>query len=116
MTPHDDQTREVRRDDGELIGVVRLTATGLWTPCAVFGLPLAEARAEEAATQYILDHGLGYLAERWEVREGDTWVTAQIIEARPREVTVSFTDYGHPRLFNSRRTLQDPLPEQLRLA
>lgn len=83
MTQQHGETAEVRRDDGELIGMLRQVADGGWVPCAVFGLPLATPRSAEAARGFLLDHGLGYLADRWEAREGGEWVTVQIVEARP---------------------------------
>lgn len=113
LTAQGDRTREVYREDGELIGLLRESGD-LWIPCAVFGSALASPRGERAAEEFLLDHGLGYLADRWQLREGDDWVTVQIVEARPLEVTVSYADYGHPALFNSRKTLRDPGPAELR--
>lgn len=115
MSEHAGRAGEVYRDDGELIGQLRESEPGLWVPCAVFGSPLATPRSRAAAEAFLLGNVLGYLAERWEAREGEDWVTVRIVEARPGEVTVSYADYGRPDLFNSRRTLTQPSPSELRM-
>lgn len=103
----------VHRDDGELIGLIEPRG-GLWVPCTVFGYPLAGPVPREQAEEELHSHGLGYLADRWEVHEDGAWITAEIVEAKPYEVTLSFVDYGHPELFNLRRSLIAPTPGELR--
>lgn len=105
----------VLRDDGELIGFIT-QQDERWVPCAVFGLPLGEPDSREHAEDVLHGHGLSYLADRWEVREHGEWITVTLIEATPEQVTVSYADYGHPEMFNTRRTITTPTPEELRRA
>ncbi|MDZ7913464.1 MAG: hypothetical protein U5O16_16765 [Rhodococcus sp. (in: high G+C Gram-positive bacteria)] len=104
-----------RDDDGELIGLLKGNAAGLFSPCTLFGYPLTEATAHETATEYLTNYGLSYLAQSWEFRDGDQWLTAQIIEATPSAVIVRLIDYGSPDTYGSLRTLHPPSIEHIRL-
>lgn len=104
-----------RDDDGELVGVLIENAPGLFEPCTLFGYPLTEATTHDAATEYLTNHGLGYLAQNWELRVGDQWLTAQIVEANPSTVIVRLIDYGSPDTYGSQRALQTTSIQQLRL-
>ncbi|WP_256839376.1 hypothetical protein [Ornithinimicrobium faecis] len=113
----------VHRDDGELIGFVAQDATG-WRPLTVFGHPIAAARGQESA----LDRdsaedrlhavGMSYLAEKWEVRDGADWISAQLVEASPAGVTVQLVDFfDHADRYGERQRLTAPVEEdRLRLA
>ncbi|QIM16749.1 hypothetical protein G7067_10575 [Leucobacter insecticola] len=103
----------VLRDAGELLGFLQ-PFDDAWTPCTVFGIPIASPRSRAAAEAVLRAHGLSYLADRWEVFQDGAWITVTLVEAKPGEVTVQYADYGHPELFNTRLTLTAPTPEQLR--
>ena len=61
--------------------------------------------------------GLSYLAERWELREGQDWVSVQLVEASPNTVTVQLIDFfGHPDRYGERHMLTVPVEDRLRLA
>lgn len=75
-----------RDDDGELLGFVEPGADGGWRALAVFGAELAVVDDRGAAEAVVGSIGLAVLADRWWLREGDSWVPAVIQEAGPERV------------------------------
>lgn len=106
----------VRREDGELIGFVAEGDVG-WQPLTVFGHPIDVAGDRGDAEARLHAVGMSYLAERWELREGQEWVSVQLVEASPSAVTVQLVDFfGHPDRYGERHTLTVPVGDRLRLA
>jgi len=105
----------VHREDGELVGFV-VPQDGGWTPCAVFGPPVGEPTEQDAAEQWLRDHGLSYLAARWLLREGDDWIRVDLVEAAPDRVVVAVADYGRIDEWGRRTELAAPVDGRLRLA
>ena len=106
----------VRREDGELIGFVTETGAG-WQALTVFGHPIDVADDRGGAEARLHAVGMSYLAERWELCEGRDWISVQLVEASPSEVTVQLVDFfGHPDRYGERHTLTVPVGDRLRLA
>lgn len=107
----------VRREDDELIGFVAPEPEG-WRPLTVFGYPLAEAGDRDAAEQRLHAVGMSYLAEKWELRDGEDWISAQLVEASPTSVTVQLVDFfEHAARYGERTRLAAPVSTaRLRLA
>ncbi|WP_109473663.1 hypothetical protein [Ornithinimicrobium cavernae] len=115
-TPYADSWVPVHREDGELIGFVCEDATG-WRPLTVFGHPIADVGDREAAEDRLHAVGMSYLAESWELREGEDWVRVEVVEASPSRVMVQLVDFfGHPDRYGERHTLTVPVGDRLRLA
>lgn len=116
-TPYADSWLPVHREDGELIGFVGEEAGG-WRPLTVFGHPLGEVGDRESAEERLHAVGMSYLAEKWELRDGEDWISAQLVEASPSSVTVQFVDFfEHADRYGERQTLAVPVEEgRLRLA
>lgn len=112
MTAH---SAPVHREDGELVGYLKPT-NEMWVPCTVFGFPLADAASRDEGEDYLLAHGLSYLAERWEHLHDSDWVTVNIVEASPQEITGRLVGYGHPELFGVNKALLSPDASTLRLS
>lgn len=108
------QNEQIFREDGELIGVLRNSGNGTWIPCTVFGFPISEPQPREEAEQYLHAWGLSILADRWEINQDGDWITVQIAEARPSDVTLRYIDYGHPDIFGSTTTLDTESVGRLR--
>lgn len=100
------------REDGELVGFLAPAEDG-WVPTTVFGYPLGEATDRDSAEDLLLATGLSVLADRWSLRDGDTWLDALILEARPDAVTVSIVD-ANVEPYGQRRTLRAPIGDRLR--
>lgn len=102
---------EVRREsDGELCGFV-VERSGRWWALTVFGAPLDVRDQREEAVRVVLDVGLASLAERWQLRCGDTGDidVVCIQEADPSGVTLALGYYslpGVPTRRVSRRQLE----------
>ncbi|MDN5768283.1 MAG: hypothetical protein L0H96_16575 [Humibacillus sp.] len=78
-------TREIRRDDDELVGLIRCEG-GLWRPVTLFGGSLAEPTDAAEAEAVVRDRGLSSLADRWLATiEGDS-VDVWLLEVRPDRV------------------------------
>lgn len=111
------QSVPIHRDaDDELLGVVTADPDGLWTPCTVFGHPIGPATTRREAEASLQSHGLSYLAERWELRDGADWLAVQIQEAAPTHVTVMVVDYGHDERWGEQHRLAAPVGDVLRMA
>lgn len=106
----------VHREDGELVGFLREDAEG-WRPLTVFGHPIGEAGDREAAESQLHAVGMSYLAEKWELRDGEDWISAQVVEASPAGVTVQLVDFfDHADRYGERHTLTAPVEgDRLRL-
>ncbi len=80
-----DTTREIRRDDDELVGLLRCEG-GQWRPQTVFGASLAEPTDAAHAEAVVRERGLSSLADRWlatiERESVDVW----LLEVRPDRV------------------------------
>jgi hypothetical protein len=116
--PYADSWVPVRReDDGELIGFVAEGSAG-WAPLTVFGHPLASEGEREAAEDRLHAVGMSYLAEKWELRQGQDWISVQLLEASPAGVTVQLVDFfDHADRYGQRHTLAAPVStDDLRLA
>lgn len=110
-TPYADSWDPVHRDDGELIGFVSEDATG-WRPLTVFGHPIADAGERESAEERLHAVGMSYLADKWEVRDGQDWISAQLVEASPAGVTVQLVDFfDHADRYGERQRLAAPVGE-----
>jgi len=105
----------VHREDGELVGFV-VPGDGGWTPCAVFGPPVGEPAERDDAEQWLREHGLSYLADRWLLREGDDWLRVDVVEAAPDRVVVAVADYGRIDEWGRRTELTAPVDGMLRRA
>lgn len=106
----------VHREDGELIGYVAEDAQG-WHPLTVFGHPISGAADREAAEGRLHAVGMSYLAEKWELRDGEHWIGAQLVEASPDGVTVQLVDFfEHGDRYGERHHLTAPVgTDRLRL-
>ncbi|NLG22965.1 MAG: hypothetical protein GX555_16215 [Actinomycetales bacterium] len=106
---HSDGWTPVRREDGELIGFLAQDADG-WRPMTVFGHPIAEVGAHGEAEERLHAVGMSYLAEKWEVRDGADWISAQLVEASPAGVTVQLVDFfDHADRYGERQRLTAPV-------
>lgn len=116
-TRNTDGWTPVRREDGELIGFLAEDADG-WRPLTVFGHQIAEPTDRVDAEGRLHSVGMSYLAEKWEVRDGADWISAQLVEASPAEVTVQLVDFfDHADRYGERLVLSAPVaPDLLRLA
>ena len=107
-TPGKDWT-PVRRSDGELIGFLAENSAG-WRPLTVFGHPIGDVVDREDAESRLHATGMSYLAEKWELRDGAHWITAQLVEASPAGVTVQLVDFfEHADRYGERHTLAAPV-------
>lgn len=115
--PHSDRWLPVHREDGELIGFLAEDVDG-WCALTVFGHPIGAAADREAAEERLHAVGMSYLAERWELRDGEHWISAQLVEASPAGVTVQLVDFfDHADRYGERQTLTAPVgDDRLRLA
>ena len=88
---------EVRRDDGELCGLVAQRGDR-WLAMTVFGAVLAEVGDEQSARNHVLARGLGSISQRWQLRARceSTWQPVLIQEANPRRVRVALGHYMLP--------------------
>ncbi|WP_162802127.1 hypothetical protein [Ornithinimicrobium murale] len=108
-TPYADSWVSVRREDGELIGFVAPEPEG-WRPLTVFGHPLADVADRATAEDRLHAVGLGYLAGKWELRDGEDWISAQLVEASPAGVTVQLVDFfDHADRYGERQRLAAPV-------
>lgn len=116
-TPRSQDWTPVRRDDGELIGFLAEEA-GRWRALTVFGHPIGDVADREDAEARLHATGMSYLAEKWELRDGADWITAQIVEASPAGATVQLVDFfEHADRYGERHTLAAPVgSDRLRLA
>lgn len=107
----------VHREDDELIGFVSEEVDG-WQPRTVFGYPVGDVAGQEAAVERLHAVGMSYLAEKWELRVGADWISAQIVEASPAGVTVQLVDFfDHADRYGERQVLTAPVgPDALRPA
>lgn len=107
----------VHRDDGELIGFVAEDAQG-WRALTVFGHPIAGVLDREGAEEQLHAVGLSYLAEKWHLRDGEDWISVQLVEASPVGVTVQLVDFfDHADRYGERQHLAAPVsPDRLRPA
>lgn len=86
--------REVRREDGELVGLVLPVEAG-WVPATVFGAALAPATDAERAEAVVRKQGLSSLADRWWVRTpagSGTWREAWLLEVEPDRLRLRWDD------------------------
>lgn len=104
-----------RDDDGELVGFVAAVGDE-WVACTVFHYPLGEPTDAQTAQDLLQSHGLSYLAEPWELLEGDEWYRVTIVEADPEQVTVALADPSHPEDWGARRRIDAPATTSLRRA
>lgn len=104
----------VRRDDGELIGVLDHSDEG-WTPCTVCGAPLGDPTDRASAEATLHATGMSYLAGRCLLREGEDWITVEIVEASPEQVTLRLVDYDYPGIYGQRRVRSTPVGDSLRM-
>lgn len=116
-TPYADSWVRVHRDDGELIGFVAQDESG-WRPLTVFGHPIPAAAGDqgvddqESAEARLHSVGLSYLADKWELRDGEDWISAQLVEASPAGVTVQLVDFfDHADRYGERQRLAAPVGE-----
>lgn len=116
-TPYADSWVPIHREDEELIGFVSQSEAG-WIPLTVFGHPLAPAGDRAGAEERLHAVGMSYLAEKWELRDGEAWISAQLVEASPAGVTVQLVDFfEHGDRYGERHTLAAPVStDRLRLA
>lgn len=107
----------VHREDGEMVGFVAPEADS-WRPLTVFGYPIAEASDRAEAEERLVSVGMSYLAEKWELRDGQDWISAQLVEASPAGVTVQLVDFfEHADRYGERQQLATPVSaDRLRLA
>lgn len=104
----------VRREDGETVGFVSETPQG-WVPTTVFGHPVGAACEREDAERHLHGVGMSYLAEKWELHQHGDWITVEIVEAGPHQVTVQVIDFGHPDRYGERHVLAAPVGDSLRM-
>ncbi|HLS44180.1 MAG TPA: hypothetical protein VK045_01985 [Ornithinicoccus sp.] len=104
----------VRREDGELIGFVAQDDAG-WRPLTVFGHPLSDGGDRAEAEDRLHGVGMSYLAEHWQLREGDDWIRVQLVEVSPVRVRVQVTDYGQLDRYGEVQTLTVPVTGRLRM-
>ena len=95
-TPGKDWT-PVRRSDGELIGFLAESSAG-WRPLTVFGHPIGDVVGREDAESRLHATGMSYLAEKWELRDGAHWITAQLVDF-----------FEHADRYGERHTLAAPV-------
>lgn len=99
----------VHREDGEMVGFVAPEADG-WRPLTLFGYPIAEAGDRVGAEEQLQAVGLSYLAEKWELRDCEDWIAAQLVEASPAGVTVQLVDFlEHADRYGERLVLPAPV-------
>ncbi|MEO6998761.1 MAG: hypothetical protein ABI112_11820 [Terracoccus sp.] len=80
-----DTTREIRRDDDELVGLVRREGER-WRPVTVFGASLAEPTDAAHAEVVVRERGLSSLADRWLASIDGEVVEVWLLEVRPDRV------------------------------
>ena len=91
-TDRTDATREVRREDGELVGLLLRVEAG-WVPATVFGAGLAPATDAEPAEALVREQGLSSLTDRWWVRtERSGWRCAWLLEVKPDRIRLRWDD------------------------
>lgn len=78
-------TREIRRDDGELVGLL-LCEGERWRPVTVFGGSLAEPTDAARAEAIVRERGLSSLADRWLATIDGENVEVRLLEVRPDRV------------------------------
>lgn len=104
----------VQREDGETVGFVAETAEG-WVPTTVFGHPVGEPSDRDDAERHLHGVGMSYLAEKWELHQDGDWITVEIVEAGPHQVTVQVIDIGQPDRYGERHVLAAPVDGALRM-
>lgn len=80
-----DTTREIRRDDDELVGRLVGECEGegeRWRPVTVFGASLAEPTDAAQAEAVVRERGLSSLADRWRATIDGESVDVWLLEVR----------------------------------
>ncbi|MEO5743803.1 MAG: hypothetical protein ABIQ53_04325 [Terracoccus sp.] len=80
-----DTTREIRRDDNELVGLLRCEGEQ-WRPVTVFGASLAEPTDAAHAETVARERGLSSLADRWLATIDGEITEVWLLEVRPDRV------------------------------
>ncbi len=80
-----DTTREIRRDDDELMGLLSCEG-GQWRPVTAFGASLAEPTDAAHAEVVVRERGLSSLADRWLATIDGESVDVWLLEVRPDRV------------------------------
>lgn len=106
----------MHREDGELVGFLSQESGG-WQARTIFGHPLGDPGDRGEGESHLHGLGLSYLAEKWEVHDGQQWITASLVEASPSEVVVQLVDFfEHADRYGERLSLPAPVePGRLRM-
>ena len=88
-----EDSEDIRREDGELLGRVVHQAEG-WLPATAFGAALGGPADYEQAVATVRSIGLSSLAEPWLVRSvgSQEWVEAQLMEVTPSRLRIRWKD------------------------
>ena len=84
-------TREIRRDDDELVGLL-VCEGDAWRPTTLFGASLAEPTDAAHAESIVRERGLASLAERWLATIDGETVDVWLLEVRSDRVRLRLTD------------------------
>lgn len=109
-------TEQVRREDGEIIGLLESAPNNQWLALTVFGVKLGGPLDRHEAVDLLETQGLASLAEPWELLLGDDWMRVQIVEAAADRVTAQLADFNFPDAYGQVHELSVPLADRLRLA
>lgn len=105
---------EHRRSDGERIGWIRTAGDG-FVPIDLLGRELSRPVDWLEAEELLDRGGIGYLAERYELRQPDgSWLRVRLAEVSTDRIVAKKDDFGAvgaPQLYYS---LPFPAPEELR--
>lgn len=86
-----DTTREIRRDDDELMGHL-VCERDAWRPVTVFGGSLAEPTDADSAERIVRERGLSSLADRWLAQLDGETTDVWLLEVRPDRVRLRRDD------------------------
>lgn len=113
----DDVLSVYRPEDGELMGLIYQDSSkdDSWQPLTTFGYPLADYMAKRDATHYLQLHGLEVLLDGWQFLDltDQEWYNCTIVEAKPKQLVIRISDYGHPEV-HQLRTVSDPIQQNIR--
>lgn len=86
-----------------------------WVALTSFYFPLQPPATKAEATNYLLAHGLEVLADGWQFYDVklQDWYNCQIVEAKPNQLVVSISDFGHSDVYKV-ITIPDPSPKTIR--
>ncbi len=104
---------EHRRSDGELVGWMR-PESELFVVIDLLGRPISEPMDWLSAESLLESTGIGYLAEPFELRDGDAWIRVRLIEVSPEGIRVKNEDGGAIDAPFVEHRVPFPMPDDLR--